>query len=121
VDDAIRESRAILEMPLDPEDDNSPRLEESTWRRATNFLRTLAKSIWDLRGGVVAAPEIVPVPDGSIDLHWKSENYELLVNIPRDEVGKAQFYGDEAGKTHFKGTLDVNEPNLHLILWLATR
>ena len=41
------------------------------------------------------APEILPGPGGSIDLHWKTDARELLINVPADPQDTISYYGDD--------------------------
>jgi len=68
----------------------------------------------------VPIPAILPGPDGSIDLHWKTEKYELLINIPGDLNAPASFYGDNYSTLKLEGTFDLKQLNFILIDWLRT-
>lgn len=118
LDEIIEASRAILELELDEAEAQAPYAEE-TWTRAVEFLRRNAKWVWDTLGLVVDLPEILPGPDGSIDLHWDYPGYEMLINIPADPTNKAGFYGDERGEIQIKGSFDPRRHNHGLLLWLA--
>ena len=118
LDEIIEASRAILELELDEDEAQAPYAEE-TWTRAVEFLRRNAKWIWDTLGLVVDLPEILPGPDGSIDLHWDYPGYEMLINIPADPTNKAGFYGDDRGEIQIKGSFDPRSHNYGVLLWLA--
>ena len=118
LDEIIGASRAILELELD-EDEAQAGYAEETWTRAVEFLRRNAKWVWDTCSRVVDLPEILPGPDGSIDLHWDYPTYEMLINIPADPNAKAGFYGDDRGEMSIKGKFDSNTFNHGLLLWLA--
>ena len=68
----------------------------------------------------VPLPRIQPVPDGSIDLNWKTEPFELLINIPpkKDEI--ICVYGEHIG--HPEDLLDhmgkINAISSILNKWL---
>lgn len=116
LNEIIEASRAILE--LDEDEPQAPHREE-TWTRAVEFLRRNTKWVWDTLNRVVDLPEILPGPDGSIDLHWNYPGYEMLINIPADPTNKAEFYGDDRGEGQIKGSFDPGCPNHELFLWLA--
>lgn len=118
LDEIIEASRAILELELDEDEAQAPYTEE-TWTRAVEFLRRNAKWVSDTLGLVVDLPEILPGPDGSIDLHWDYSAYEMLINIPADPNAKAGFYGDDRGEIQIKGSFDPRSHNYGLLLWLA--
>lgn len=118
LDEIIEASRVILELELDEDEGQAPYAEE-TWTRAVEFLKRNAKWVWDTFSRVVDLPEILPGPDGSIDLHWDYPTYEMLINIPADPMAKAGFYGDDRGEMSIKGKFDSNTFNHGLLLWLA--
>jgi hypothetical protein len=60
-------------------------------------------------GRELPAPAILPGPNGSIDLHWKTPRFELLVNVPREEANPATFYGDDYGSLCIRGNLNTTE------------
>lgn len=93
--DAIQASRAILELNDDWDSDGSPGYSEATLNRATTFLLISARRYWDDHQKKLPAPRILPGPDGSIDLHWKTPQRELLINIPADPAAPAGYYGDD--------------------------
>lgn len=118
LDEIIEASRAILELEPDEDEVQAPYAEE-TWTRAVEFLRRNAKWVWDTFSRVMDLPEILPGPDGSIDLHWDYPGYEMLINVPADPTNKAGFYGDDRGEIQIKGTFDPGSHNHGLLLWLA--
>ena len=63
-------------------------------------------------------PRISPGPDGSIDLHWKRQSWELLVNIPARPDEMAVFYGDNYGAQKIRGKIDPSLFNFGLANWL---
>jgi len=114
----IEASRAILDLEVDDEEARTPYAEE-TWKRAGEFLKRYAIWLGDTRGVVLDAPDILPGPDGSIDLHWDYPGYEMLINIPADATTEAGFYGDDRAGTSIKGKFDANTINDGLLLWLT--
>lgn len=40
-------------------------------------------------------PQVCPGQNGSIDLHWKLANKELLLNIPKDLSLEMSYHGDD--------------------------
>ena len=82
--DAISSSRWILNLNDDWDEKGSPGYEQTTWQRACDFLVRQAKFARESHKRNLPAPRILPGPDGSIDVHWKMPQFELLVNIPED-------------------------------------
>jgi len=118
--EAIESSRSILELENDWDDQGSPKYSESTWRRACSFL--IEQAIFSRRvlGAELPSPKVQPGPDASIDLHWKIERFELLVNIPNDSSKPATFYGDDYGALCIRGNLNPAEPIPALVVWLLS-
>ncbi len=122
LDKIIEASRTMLEPELD---ENEVHIQEETWMRAVKCLRNIVKSVGYEFNRILDLPEILPGPDGSVDLHWEYPTYEMLINIPADPDSKAGFYGDDrGGKGQTKGSFDpaiCNDDNHGLLLWLAMR
>lgn len=118
IEEAIEDSRSILDLEDDWDGEGSPAYAEDTWNRAIEFLIGNAQRLKNIWGIWIAAPSISPGPDGSIDLHWKTESRELLINIPADLNQPAGFYGDDNEKHRVKGTLEPSGRNEWLLMWL---
>jgi len=116
--EAIRDSRSILEMKDNWDEEGSPGYTEATWNRAVQFIRENVRRLWQFKGAWVAPPRILPGPDGSIDIHWKLSKCELLINIPLDPEEPANYYGDAGAKDLIKGRLDTSSRNEWILMWL---
>jgi len=116
--EVIEASRRILALEDDWDEEGSPGYEETTWRRATNFIKEAAISYQENYGDLTVAPRILPGPDGSIDVHWKTPTREVLINIPANEETPAGYYGSSSSNVTIKGKLDPSVRNLWLLLWL---
>lgn len=111
----IRDSHDLMEL----EDEEGIRLcDEATWQRAVTFLINQALWLLNEKRLIMQTPDIWAGPDQSIDLHWESSSYELLINVPADANQPAGFYGDDRGKLKIKGTLDPSRLTEGLLLWL---
>jgi hypothetical protein len=117
--EAIESSRWILELEPDWDESGSAAYSESTLRSAHEFVLRLASSWRKHSSTAMPLPKILPGPDASIDLHWKSERYELLANIPNDPSKPATFYGDDFGNACIRGSFDPSRLRQALIFWLA--
>jgi hypothetical protein len=124
ISERIEQSRDILNLEDDWDDEGSPAYKTSTWERATTFLRRTALRLWKEYHLILDAPKILPGPAGSIDLHWKTAQRELLINIPEVLDEPANFYGDNStSREHppsqmVKGSLDTSKDNQWLLMWL---
>jgi hypothetical protein len=115
----ISDSRQLLELKDDWDGEGSLGYSEGTLNKAIKFLEENAKNYFRSSGLWVTAPEICPGPNGSIDLLWKLENRELLVNIPVDENSLADYYGDDLGINTIKGKLNLTEKHEWILMWLT--
>jgi hypothetical protein len=113
----IDRSREILTWEDDWDDEGSPRFEESTWKKAIDYLERHARLLLS-HGFVIPTPRILPGPNGSIDLHWETGRRELLINV-RPDGELAGFYGEAAGTNSIKGKVDLNSSDLGIFKWLT--
>ena len=120
VERAIDASRRILDLNPGWDDEGALTCTQA-WHRATDFLRRQARWVFDHLGVVLDGPELLPLSDGSIDMHWDLGSCELLINVPSDESRPASFYGDDRGALNIKGTLFTETFNEGLLQWLAAR
>jgi hypothetical protein len=109
----------IRNLPEDWDGEGAPAYGEETITRATGFLLSFIRDVYDSYHLRLPLPKILPGPDGSIDIHWKGADFELLLNIPPNDK-YAQFYGDNKFGESVKGVIniDLSYPNVGLILWL---
>lgn len=120
VEVAIERSRGILELRRGWDDEDALPCGDA-WHRAVAFLRRQAEWAARHKDFSLPAPEIMPLASGSIDLHWDTPEYELLINVPGDSEQPATFYGDDRGRQHVKGTLIPNAVDEDLLLWITRR
>jgi hypothetical protein len=116
--EAIETSQDILGA-RDP--DTEETVSAATWERAAGFLARYAEWVWREFEVAIEAPEILPGPDRSVDIHWDVPGYELLINIPAAADRLAGFYGDSQAGTVIKGKFDTRVVNQGLVLWLMQR
>ncbi|MHA1271702.1 MAG: hypothetical protein ACTSPY_18075 [Candidatus Helarchaeota archaeon] len=94
---------------------------KETFYRVSTFLKQLYKKLIDEYGVVIQIPAIGPSSDGSIDVHWKTKKFELLLNIPEDPQEYAGFYGDNYGNESIEGNFNLFALQDVLIRWLITK
>jgi hypothetical protein len=95
VAEAIEKSRWILDLEDDWDAAGSAGYPEEIWKRAVDFLTRNATRLWQERNVRVVSPRILPGPDASIDVHWKTPGHEFLINLPGQVGEPASFYGDD--------------------------
>lgn len=116
IERAIDSSRRILELKDDWDEEGSPGYLQETWDKATRFIRESVSSFHTVAHGL-PAPRILPGPDGTIDIHWKTAERELLINIPVEDE-PAEYYGD-GPRESVKGKLDLATSNEWILMWLT--
>jgi hypothetical protein len=114
----IERSKKLLDLKPDWDGEGSPAYSKEVWQRATNFLDRYAHHLFSSHDIIIPAPKINPGPDGSIDVHWKTPQFELLLNFPADPRLPAGFYGDDHGLLSIKGKMKTDGYNQGLLLWL---
>jgi hypothetical protein len=114
----MERSRWIYGLADDFDGEGSPGYSKQTWDRAVNFVRVQEAGMLAAFSIAVPAPTIGPGPQGSIDVHWKTRAFEVLVNIPISGE-TAEFYGDDFGRNKFEGTVDISSFNRNLAFLLA--
>jgi hypothetical protein len=120
IDDPLRVeiTRAQQMIGTPNADEDSLAYSRETLNVAIEFLRAQSAQFRKMYGSCPPVPLIGPGPDGSVDLHWKQEKWELLVNIPSGVNQQAAFYGDDYGIQIIKGTLNPKKVNYGIIAWL---
>jgi len=119
INEIIDNSKWILELEEDWDDEGSCEYKRETWERACLILRNIMidSNLQDR----TTIPEISPGPNGSIDIHWKAERFELLINIPDEKDKPASFYGDNYTKDCIKGKFNWHNIPYEIITWLTNQ
>jgi hypothetical protein len=115
--EVVEQSKSILDLEEDWDGEGSSAYNAATWQKAVDFLVRNALHVWQSQQLRLEAPRISPGPDGSIDLHWKTSQRELLINIPAEEDQLASFYGDNKAGQIVKGFLHISKGNQWLLMW----
>ena len=91
---------------------NDSKRRRQNFVEATNFLCVLLSFSDHLNQddtSPINIPNILPGPDDSIDIHWKTDEYEMLVNIDGYEVN---YYGDarDDDRLKIRGKCRIDSP-----------
>lgn len=116
--EAVNSSSWIFDLKDNWDEEGSPSYKRTTWRRAVSHVVSHTKEMLEKHGIKVPPPRILPGPQGSIDIDWRMQDKELLINIPSDETRRGTFYGDEKGGLSIKGELNPVGINQGLLAWL---
>lgn len=105
--------------------DGAAKITQHNKTKAVKFLTRYAQLLANHKIDI-PTPSIEPCGDGSIDIHWKMHEKELLINIPK-RGRYATFYGDtyivsnKISSSRVNGTLDIQENDSEwLFLWLTS-
>ena len=118
IEEAIQDSRKILDWPDDWDGEGSKTFGESTWSRAVNWLREATVALHKRHELWVDPPQILPASEGSIDIYWKTSKSELLINFPENPEESVEYYGCGNQKDTVRGKLDVSQSGEWLLAWL---
>ena len=102
---AIEKSRYLLALEKNFDDEGSESYSQEVWLKAVQFVAGYAQWLFDVFGKIMATPKIYHAPGGSIDIYWKNERFNLLINIPPGDA-PATFYGDNYGAQVTEGKFD---------------
>jgi len=111
---AIMQSRDLLDIG-----DEEMNVDELAWQRAADFLLGQATRALRTHKTLLPVPDILPGPSHSIDLHWETSGFELLINVPSDTNQLATFYGDDHNTMEIRGKLDPSKVNPGVLSWLT--
>lgn len=111
-EDVFRSADRVLSLGDNWDDEDSPGYSSGTLDRAKRFARHF------LATGAI--PEILPGPQGSLDIRWKNGALELLANVPADPSLPASYYGDDGdGRSAIRGACDPWQADSELKRWLS--
>ena len=119
LEDAIQLSRNILNLNDDWDEEGSKGYAKDTWDRTVAWVKKSTQAFRNQRGFWVDPPRILPGPEGSIDIHWKTSKRELLINVPENLQEPADYYGCGEPKDTVKGKFDTSLSNEWILVWLT--
>lgn len=115
---AIKKSLFILSYEDNWDDEGSIKYDASTLYSSCKFLIDYFDWIWSEYRLIPAAPNIYPGPSGSIDVLWKNDTYDLLINFPAYPSNVVTFYGDDKKAGKISGQFDSSNPPMGVFIFL---
>ena len=115
-------ARQTLPSNDDWDGEGAPGFKEQTIDAAAAFLRQQADLALRNSGVMIDIPILAPGPgDGSVDVFWNKDYYQLLVNISADLSDTIAYYGCDLPRcdNEIQGTVDRHDPSIELTYWLA--
>lgn len=116
---AFEKAKYLLELSDNWDEAGGSPVSPETWKRALEFVVIHAALVWARHAAIIPPFRVLPGPDGSIDLHWKTTTRELLINIPSDSDMPATFYGDNFGAGQQRGSIKLGDLNVSIFAWLT--
>ncbi len=116
----VEESIFIYSLPEGWDENNARQIEKNLWISSIQFLLEYALYIHNNFEHVLETPEINPVPNGTIDLSWRTKNARMLINIREEQGELLAFYYGDLYKDRFpnKGCVSANNVTSHLLQWI---
>lgn len=112
----IEKSKYILDLKDDFDEEGSEGYKKETWIRTIKFLCSFFEFALNKAFIVVPAPNIYHGPNGSIDVFWENETFELLINIPKEDIQFATYSGESTLGEKVKGQFNPSVINYGIIL-----
>jgi hypothetical protein len=114
--EAIEKSKYILELPENWDGEGAPSFDFDVWKKSVLFISKLSVKIFKNFGQIVKTPKIYHGPNGSLDIYWENESFNLLINIPK--TGVATFYGDNYQNNKIEGSFEPANISLNILPFL---
>ncbi|MGV3704590.1 MAG: hypothetical protein ACO1NU_04355 [Arcticibacter sp.] len=103
----IERSKYMLELPDNWDDEGAIGYTVETWIKAIKFLINYSTSILNTTGKTIFIPKIYHGPEGSIDIYWEYERFNLLINITN--TGLCTYFGDNYKSNKIHGEFDASD------------
>ena len=111
---SIEKSKYILDLQANWDGENAEVYTEDVWIKAVSFLCEFSIDIYNTFGKTPITPAIYHGPEGSIDILWKTDDLNLLLNIPKDDQ-PATFSGENSLGQEYEGSLNTNNYSLSFL------
>lgn len=83
----------MLNLPENFDDEGSPCYGHKTLLNVADFLTKLWQVMLDNNLKEIPVPDILPGPNGTIDILWETDKFDLLINISNGEKPDIDYYG----------------------------
>ncbi|KKL89500.1 hypothetical protein LCGC14_1914050 [marine sediment metagenome] len=90
----IEYSEGIVGLPNNWDGDGSVAITRESWVFVEDLLKKILYKLWE-QAYNVPIPLVLPNSDGSFDIDWQTENFELLLNIPNNKKDLVHIYGEK--------------------------
>lgn len=93
LDEILIGANKLLKLPENFDDEGSPSYSYQTLTNTADFLTKLWQVMLDNNLKEIPVPEVLPGPNGTIDILWETGKFDLLINISTGEVPDIDYYG----------------------------
>ena len=109
----------ILNLSENWDDNGAEKFKKETLERVSNLLKKILQELWDQMVDV-PFPLISPVPDGSVDINWETDKFELLINVPAKDNLLVNLYGERMSHPEDEVEVRINYDmaTQYVIPWL---
>jgi hypothetical protein len=120
ISSAIKEAGAMLKLEEDWDMNGALPVEKKCWEAAMSLLVNYSSYLFFHYSLIIPPPQIDSCPNGSVDLFWKEEKAQLLINCKTD-ANTASFYGDTLnGEDAIKGKIPTHGVKEYLAVWMKS-
>lgn len=113
---AAAEKEFAQEAEADSDAASAP--DHAAWANAQAYLLQLEQELRE-KNAPMSIPAIGPGPQGTVDLHWKNDQFELLINVSGKNT-TATFYAENRDTSlYVKGRFDTQQRSAELFLWVG--
>ncbi len=110
--DAINESKSLLELKEDWDEDGAVAIDPIIYYKAVETLTEYSINVFNVYNVAIDSPYISAGRDGSINMEWNKPNATLLLTILNSPNFNLHYYGDDGNNnTVIKGI--INEPSIN--------
>jgi|GEM_PF-4439643 len=116
-----QETEDLRTLPDNFDGEGSPHYSARTVSSATELVRQLTERYMGSFAAKLPLPSVLPGPEGSVDLTWKSSAGKLLLNVPPGEAGVPTAYGETPGGEPISLQIDSDAASDRLLRWIRDR
>lgn len=116
----IEEAQDILKYEFDWDGEGACPTDITTFENAISFIINYSVSIYDKTGTVLKTPYMDILRDGSVSVHWESENAQLLTIFKKGKSELAYYFAElKENKVPLKSAIEPGKPvDEFLALWM---
>ncbi len=105
----IEKSKYIIDLKDEWDNEGSIGYTIQTWEKAVNYLVKLINKTHLTKGIKISTPKIAHGPNGSIDIFWENNKFNLILNIKSDSDNISYF--GETNEESKKGIFKIDSDN----------